>query len=156
MHTAVSYIARLSWALTKSQSGKEGRAFRNIGKNIYIFSTVKSAMPLLFYIFTYCCLDPSLGFGPSFFRSWSLLSPRTVDAFPVVASLPSRPEMRLLFAGKSLLWKVKNGGTLAKITILNRTELHRTSVNPFQKACFRYSYRLTSNGRTNLVKYNIK
>ena len=66
MHTAVSYIARLSWALTKSQSGKEGRAFRNIGKNIYIFPTVKSAMPLLFNIFTYCCLDPSLGFGPSF------------------------------------------------------------------------------------------
>ena len=73
-----------------------------------------------------------------FFISWSLLSLRTVDAFPVVASLHPRPEMRLLFAGKSLLL-LKNGGTLAKITILNRTELHRTSVNPFQKACFRYS-----------------
>ena len=30
------------------------KTFRNIGKNIYIFPTVKSASLLLLYIFTYC------------------------------------------------------------------------------------------------------
>ena len=33
---------------------KEGHAFRNIGKNIYIFPTVKSALLFLSYTFTYC------------------------------------------------------------------------------------------------------
>ena len=36
---------------------KEGRAFRNIGKNIYIFPTVKSALLLLFYSFTIASHD---------------------------------------------------------------------------------------------------
>ena len=45
---------------------KGGRAFRNIGKNIYIFPTVKSTLLLLFYIFNYCWLDLFLGSGASF------------------------------------------------------------------------------------------
>ena len=36
---------------------KEGRAFRNIGKNIYIFTTIKSALLLLFYSFTIASHD---------------------------------------------------------------------------------------------------
>ena len=36
---------------------KEGRAFRNIGKNIYIYiPTVKSALLLLFYVFFSLCI----------------------------------------------------------------------------------------------------
>ena len=44
---------------------KGGRAFRNIGKNIYIFPTVKSTLLLLFYVFNYCSLDLLLGSGTS-------------------------------------------------------------------------------------------
>ena len=36
---------------------------------IYIFPTVKSALLLLFYIFTCCWLDPSLGSGPSILQA---------------------------------------------------------------------------------------
>ena len=36
----------------------------------YIFPTVKSALPFLSYIFTYCWLDPLLGFGPCF-KNWT-------------------------------------------------------------------------------------
>ena len=36
---------------------KEGRAFRNIGKSIYIFPTVKSALRLLFSSFTVASHD---------------------------------------------------------------------------------------------------
>ena len=40
---------------------------------LFIFPTVKSALLLLCYIFTYFWLDPLLGSGPSFFVGWSLL-----------------------------------------------------------------------------------
>ena len=35
-------------------------------KKLYLFPTVKSALLLLFNIFTYCLLDPLIGSGPSF------------------------------------------------------------------------------------------
>ena len=44
----------------------------------YIFPTVKSALLLLFYFFTYCWLDPLLRSGP-FFVSWSFLSKLNMD-----------------------------------------------------------------------------
>ena len=52
---------------------KEGHAFRNIGKNIYIFPTVKSALHFLSYTFTYCWLESFIRIRYFFFVRWSLL-----------------------------------------------------------------------------------
>ena len=79
MHTAISYIARLSWALAKSQSGKEGRAFRNIGKKYIYIPDCKISYASFVLYFHLLLLRSFIRIRSFFFISWSLLSPRTAD-----------------------------------------------------------------------------
>ena len=64
--------------LTNDNFTKITNLARIIYKNLYLFPTVKSALLLLFYIFTYCWLDPLLGSGHSFlwagpcFKNWRI------------------------------------------------------------------------------------